>query len=215
MSESFYKSAWHLPGIAWLGLLVVGVAVWRRKPPLAAWWLAMAVVAAVDALFAGALSPLAAGPWATFASVVFVVVGDWRFLFLILRDRHTGRRAALYSLAWALLVPTLAHLLSRGIPSLFPTQRQLFLAYELLFCALCLGLLMWLRSQVGVRHKRWLMRLACFELVQYGLWVIADVLILAEHRALGLALRVVPNALYYAAFPLVAMWLFPSQEQAR
>lgn len=47
--------------------------------------------------------------------------------------------------------------------------------------------------------RRWALALTGFVLGQYALWVAADLLILAG-ADLGFGLRLLPNALYYAAF---------------
>jgi hypothetical protein len=51
---------------------------------------------------------------------------------------------------------------------------------------------------------------ASFEIVQYALWALADVLILSG-MSWGFLLRIVPNSLYYAFFLPFVWWTAPRE----
>jgi hypothetical protein len=202
--QSIYDSAWHHPGLAWVGALVAAILFARKQRFLAGWFAIFLVVAIADAFFTGPFSTVPPRH-AWIAGVVFVILGDLRFFALTERFVR-GRfdlRAAGVSLGVALIVPVTTEVLRRVVPAIGATPRLTFLTYEVLFLALALVL----RFSVlparllglpgPIRH--WALRLATFEVVQYFAWVACDVLIVAG-IAPALLLRIVPNALYYAAF---------------
>jgi hypothetical protein len=189
----------------------------------------VAIVA--DAFCTGALSPLAGGSTAAaLTGVLFVVLGDLRY-FLIFeyfsreyfsRER-VGRQAGPgagwvgWAILFSLLVPTACWLIGLAAPTLYGEPRRQFLTYEVLFLLLLLVLravvLPRRLAALGVRHGsvergQWLWRLTAFEGVQYGLWALADIIILAGVRG-GLLLRLFPNVLYYVAFVPFAYFAAP------
>jgi hypothetical protein len=227
MFDVIYDSPWHHPVLCWAATPLVLGLLWRARPrPGAAreaqllWRLALfgQLLIALDALFTGSWSPLAAGTAAsTGAGILFVILGDLRYFVLL--ERYSpgappsgpgglGRsaRGFLRALGLSLLVPILFAGVSQVLPAVFAEPRRKFLGYELLF----LGLLLVVRLALLPRRltqggpdaaavRRWLLRLTAFEAVQYVLWALADVVILAGERA-GLLLRLLPNILYYLAF---------------
>jgi hypothetical protein len=214
--QAAYDSTWHHPGLAWAGTAFAALGAWRRVPagPFRLVLLLLAAETALDALFTGALSPLAAGSVAAQnVAIAFVIAGDLRLWLLVERFRRPSSWASALARAapLAFVVPVAQAALIRTWPDVFAEQRRIYLAYELLFCLLAAGL-------VAARYgSRWAAdegsgwyatRLLGIFLVQYGLWVVSDVLLLAgEGWALGL--RLVPNATYYAGFVAFAAWRAP------
>ena len=127
-------------------------------------------------------------------------------------------RPWLVSLGFALFVPVAQGAAIAILPQAFPTPRHTFLAYELLFLLLAV---VWRavvlpRRVAGVSEatRNWIYDLAQFEIVQYALWPLADILILAgtdAGRDAGFALRLVPNTLYYGVFLAFAAWRAPAE----
>ena len=173
----------------------------------------------LDNLLTGAWNPLPpASPLNQPLAIAFVVLGDWRFFLLTEQFRAPGRRAWAVSLGFALLVPVAQGALIAVFPQAFPTLRHTFVAYELLFLALAIvwrGAVLPARlAQVPVGRRKWLFRLAYFEIIQYALWPLADLLILfgtAAGQEAGYALRLVPNTLYYGGFLAFAAWRAPAE----
>lgn len=205
--QALYDSGWLHPLVAWLGV-AASVAVLLRAPPstLRSVLLGVSALTATDALFTGALSPLPKDSWlVTPVSIAFVIAGDLRLLVLVERfsaGHSSWRRALLVAVPLGFVVPLLQGVSTRLWPDVFAEQRRIFLVYEVLMVVL-LGALLALRRPL-VRHPP-VGRLVVLFLVQYVLWAACDVLLLAGH-AWALGLRLLPNALYYAAFPLAAAW---------
>jgi hypothetical protein len=219
MFQAIYDSPWHNPAAFWvLGLAFL--AVWmRRKPFLVAYFALFGVEILADALASGGWTPAAllASPLRTPITVIFVILGDFRYFLLVERFAHRpqARPADPTSAgAWAsaaglsLLVPVLAEAVRRVLPARLAEGRWLFLTYELIFLAL--GLVLRLAvlprrlTEAPAPVRAWLLRITAFEIGQYALWATADVVILRGVDA-GHLLRLVPNAMYYAGFlPFVA-----------
>lgn len=215
-----YESPWHNPAAFWA--VSIGFLAWwmRRKAFLTAFVVLFLVEIVADALFKGgwASPAFAAWPLATPISIAFVILGDFRYFLLVERyASRPGARAhdATPGRAWAaagalsLLVPLLSAAAIRVVPERFAEPRATYLAYEAMFVALALFLrFFWLPRRLAAAPaavRAWLLRLTGFELAQYTLWALADVIILSGADA-GFALRLLPNAMYYAFFvPFVAL----------
>ena len=224
---TWYESAWQHPGLAWLGC--VPILIWaaaQARPRLASAghsrsipisprrWAVLAtlqVLIVLDALCTGALSPIPTpSALSTVSSVVFVILGDARFFFL-LHDPRLAPKGLWLRLLRAIAVSTAvslaAYAAQHALPALLPTSRHLFLTYELLMFLISWILMFALRpfGQDAVATCR--RRLLSFEALQYGLWVLADIVILSAQTwsDLGFALRMLPNALYYVAFAPLAV----------
>lgn len=208
--QAIYDSAWHHPGLAWGGALVAAILFARKQRFLVGWFALFLVAIVADAFFTGPLSTVPP-KHAWVAGVVFVILGDLRFFVLaekFIRGRLGGRGIAVAG-GLAFIVPVTTEILRRVVPSIGATPRLTFLTYEVLFLVLALVLRFsvlparLLGLPQPLRH--WILRVTTFEVVQYAAWIGCDVLLLAGLEPVIL-LRIVPNALYYAAFlPFVAL----------
>lgn len=236
--DLIYDSPWHHPLVCWLAAPLVLVALWRARPrseaaaaKQALWRLAIAgqLLIALDGLATGSFSPLAAdSSAAAVVSFLFVLVGDLRYFVLLERFSRPQTpppgQVAGRAFVLAMLTPVVFQLVSMIFPAAFQVPRHKFLAYEVLFLLL-LAAVRWLilprraaaaaGSQATQQSLQWLRHLTAFEAGQYGLWILADIVILAGVRA-GLLLRLVPNVLYYVMFvPLAYFTAPPSLRGAR
>lgn len=208
--ERIYSSPLHDPLFFWLAAALFVLALAARLPFLAGFLIAFTFEIAADALATGALSPIPKdASWGTPVAVAFVLLGDFRYFLLVERYRREGsggRSApAVFgsAAAWAFLVPVASFALRSLVPSLAAPVRVTFLTYELMFLVLALVLRFAVlpRAAAGAAPdvRRWLLEITVFEIVQYGLWATADVLILSGAPQ-GFLLRLAPNAMYYAFF---------------
>jgi hypothetical protein len=220
MFRAIYDSPWHNPAAFWAAG-VAFLAWWMRKRPFLVAFVALFTVEILaDALATGGWSPLALlhSRWESPAAIAFVIVGDFRYFLLVERFvRRPGAKAgdATAPSAWAaavglsFLVPVVSAVLNRTLTAGLADTRWTFLVYEALFVALALALRFVLvprrLAAAPAPVRAWLLRVTTFELAQYVLWALADVIILAGVDA-GFALRLVPDAMYYMLFlPFVAL----------
>lgn len=224
--ERLYQSPWQHPGVAFFGgaVLTLCALLPRRRGPgvkgrrWALLFLILQIEILLDAALTGALSPVASGSTAALAvGTLFVVLGDLRYFYLferqLARPQERPWSALRVALPLSLLLPTATGIAARLFPERLSGNR-LFLGYEVGFLLLA-SLHLWLRRlghTMTIRRRAYALRLFFFELVQYALWVLADVLIVTGHD-LGWALRIAPNLLYYAAFVPVAISTAPPEAQ--
>jgi hypothetical protein len=175
----------------------------------------------LDAWMTGAYSPLLSnGIAARNAAIAFVILGDLRFFYLVERQRGAVVRALAFALPVSLIVPVTTGVLQTTDPLRFSGNR-LYLVYEvaLLVLAFAFGRA---RRPEDEGRRRYVRRLLWVEAVQYVAWVAADALIVygrgsslvSELSDLGWLLRMVPNAIYYAAFVPIATWATPAEARA-
>lgn len=202
-----YESAWHIPFVPWcssFGLLVwlaIGSRASSREPSFRRWLLVFAGLIALDAWLTGPLAPTMRGSAATFFSVAFVILGDFRFFFLVLAAATRTRRPFVVALALSFVVPVGSQALRVLLPAMLGGGRALFLAYEAIFLLiLTLFVVFVMRRRNLVTNPRLLRALVAYEAVQYTLWVVADVVILGTRSDVGFALRFIPNLAYYAGY---------------
>jgi len=158
---------------------------------------------------AALLDPLATGPFAQALdsplaaqalSTAFVVSGDFRVYWLVLRLRapeQTAARAAGEAAALSAIAPLLA-----GVVALRVGQGQaMWLAHEVVSLGIAFAL-----ARLALASEPRHAQLAGFQrsalgamAAYYGLWAAADVLILSGVDA-GWLVRFVPNQLYYGLF---------------
>ncbi|MBE7439687.1 MAG: hypothetical protein HS115_14620 [Spirochaetales bacterium] len=201
MFKEFYDSFYQHPGL--LSLAIAGCIFYMARQRSQADSLAVTVglgLSALSLLDAWLTSNQAARvlPEAMRSGIsfLFVYLGDARY-FAMIALLHLRKQSG-YSKGWlilpflcALLVP----LLSQGLIFLAgPADiRFLYLIYEILF-------LFWPLTFLYLFDFR---RIHLFVFLYYGLWALADALILAGLDA-GFLLRIVPNLLYYAGLPCIA-----------
>jgi hypothetical protein len=218
MFRTIYESPWHHPGLAFLLgglgiLLVVALRPFHTGSSRRAWALLFSLLQAeilLDAALTGALSPLSPGSLAgRFVPVLFVMLGDLRYFYLVERQRQadaTSRHQALgAAILFSLIVPVSSGLERLLFPDFFVGNR-LFLSYEATFLFL-IAIHYFTRARGPYAR-----RLFGFECAQYLLWATADVLILAGIDA-GYALRIVPNVFYYVGFAPFA--ILAASDEAR
>jgi len=192
---------WVIPGLflLWAPWAGPGRQARSRRGRFVHYW---ALIFAVETL----IDPFATGPAvadasenvATGVSLLFVLLGDFRVLLLVLylaeMDAGLGRNA-LRALGFTLAVPVTAWASFNVLEALLGplSQQVLWLCHEVIF----VGLALWMRAQC--RGDRALSQVLTFVALYYALWASADMLILSRVDA-GWLLRILPNQLYYAFF---------------
>ncbi|MCC6811106.1 MAG: hypothetical protein IT381_26995 [Deltaproteobacteria bacterium] len=205
--DALYQSAWHHPGIAWTANALLLVFGMRLVPGYLKRFVGLALIAiCLDAWLTGALAPPIAKEHGKAVGIVFVILGDLRYFYLL--ERFTRTSASLprvlgIATAIAFIVPLWQTAIMQLWPAPFQTSRTIFLSYEALFVLVCVLLWQVLYASRVVAltpaFAVFLQRLTAFELVQYVAWATIDVLLL-NGQEWALALRVVPNILYYGGF---------------
>jgi hypothetical protein len=222
--EKLYGTAWHHPGVAFAGAVLFAIAFASRRTFLVGWTVLFLVEILADAFATGGFTPVTPGSsLMTGLGIAFVIAGDFRYFLLVehciasdpnavLTSRGLGPwKAWLPAVVVAFIVPLTTTFIREVYASTFKTNDQhTFLLYESLF--LVIGLVY--RFVVVPRRAKpetraYLLRLTHFELVQYGLWVAADLAIIFAKLDVGYLVRLVPNAMYYALFLPFAWWMAP------
>lgn len=235
MFKQFYKSGWQHPGIAFIGMLPFVIAFALRSRFLLGWLAIFAFEILADALFTGSLDPAAGLGIGKQVGIAFVIAGDFRFFVLvewvIARGKGLATQGAqreerglgpwwvwAIAVVFAFVVPVASTVPQLSWPEWFPREHPLvihriFLLYEALFLlfALFLRFLVLPRrlSRAEPELKAWILKITYFEIAQYGLWVLADVIILTAEPDLAYLLRAVPNTMYYALFLPFVFWTAP------
>jgi hypothetical protein len=212
-AKAVYDSAWQHPGVAFAAGLAFAFALARKVGGHHGLAILLAAEIVADAFFTGTFSPTAPTALGTPVAIAFVILGDLRFFLLVELAARSTRppsfeglgpaRAWAVATAWAFAIPVLSAIPQKLFPGAFTQLNAVFLVYEAMFVALALALRFVVLprrfAQASEPVRQWVLGLATFELVQYVLWSSADVAILAGVQA-GYWLRMLPNALYYAAF---------------
>jgi hypothetical protein len=212
--KTFYDSALQHPGIAFIATALFLIVFATRQRFLVGFIALFGLEILADAFFTGAYSPVANTAWMQPVAITFVILGDYRYFVVLahaLRAKKTDAIAGMGPLApwlWAALlafiVPVLSVIPQKTMPAYFTSMNAIFLVYEAMFFVLALviyaAVLPKRLAGVDPDLARWVKLLTLFELMQYGLWATADVLILSGVTEPGYLLRVVPNTLYYGAF---------------
>jgi hypothetical protein len=211
--QAFYHADWQFPFavmvVPFAFLLYRAIARERREdaldPALASFVSTWVTLFTFETL----LDPIATGPLAKslgshsaeqFLGTLFVVLGDFRVFWLVMRFRtpsQTTRRAALEGLALAIPAPLLAGLVSLRAG----TGQVMWLTHELVSLGLAFALARLTAPSDTARpaHARFARTVLGYMAAYYGLWAMADVLILSGVDA-GWPVRLVPNQLYYGFF---------------
>jgi hypothetical protein len=231
--QEFYDAGWQFPWavmvVPFAFALYRAIAHERREcaldPALAKFVSMWTTLFLVETL----LDPLATGPLAQalgeltanprLASnglgTAFVVLGDFRVFWLVLRFRapeQTAQRAALEGAGLSLIAPTLAGLAALSEPA----PQAIWLTHELVSLGLAFALARFaLPSELThPRHAAFVRSVLGWMAAYYGLWAAADVLILCGVDA-GWPVRLVPNQLYYGFFVPFVWWQFFGGAAAR
>lgn len=219
MFEHFYSSFWHHPLVCWVAAAAVSPLLAQRRARLGLLPLVLLIEIMLDAWFTGAWSPLANdAPLSALLAILFVIAGDWRFFYLLVRQRLAKQRsrkpAVALAIMLALIVPVVALAAQSALRERLPSARHLFLVYESCFTVLAVIALVWVRRALTDGPvRRWLTWLCLFEIVQYAGWAAADVVIFTAGD-LGYLLRIFPNIMYYAAFVPFAFLTAPLEARA-
>ena len=229
MFHAAYDSVYNHPGVAWVATLAFVVALLskRASPFFFAALLVFAVEISCDAFFTSPTLPKsieANKGFATGLEILFVILGDYRYFVFV--ERFARAKSAppsafgsaipwLLAVPWAFVVPLTwtAIYLTKVID--MQSDQVKFLVYELLFIGLA-AVLRFVVVPLRVEKRetyvgRYLLRLTSFELVQYMLWALADIVILGGTQEPGYALRIVPNVMYYGAFLFFAWTTAPKE----
>jgi hypothetical protein len=184
-----------LPCVA--ALVVLAWAQRKRRFPRV-YGSVFAIAIAADAFLNGPWTPIKAGTsWATAAAVTFVIVGDFRY-FVVLEEATKNRFKWLRAVGWALVVPVTTQIVRWRFPRIEHDELSTFLLYEILFFSLAAGVRVFRVPRATNVHLA--KRATQFELLQYGLWIAADIGLSTLGSDAFYAVRLLPNLLYYVAF---------------
>jgi mono/diheme cytochrome c family protein len=214
MLQQVYDSAWHLPAVTFLSITVFFIALARRQSFIVGFTILCAWSIVLDACVNGALSPIPEKLRSPF-ELAFVVLGDWRY-FILLERYWKGSltpAGALRSLALTSIVP----LLSLGFMQTAAghDMRAVFLVYEAVFFVLALVVqFIALPRLLDTKGQTFLRAITRFELLQYGLWAIADLLLITG-QSWAMTLRLTANILYYVLFVPFVWWRSPDSPGQR
>jgi len=209
--KSIYDSPLHHPLIAYVAGLFFLVALVRRLPFLYAYLVFFLVTILADATLTGGWSPIPLGTRGYVVStVVFIILGDFRFFFLVERvarpEASLGRAVAISGSA-SLVLSIASAVITDGLHLVDPSSRVLWLLYEGAMVVFVPAYFVLRTRDVPIddESKLWLRRSTTLFAVLYFGWAAADALILGGVDVAHV-LRIVPNVLYYAAFlPFVFM----------
>jgi hypothetical protein len=205
--KEVYNSQLILPLLPFLAAPIAFLLGLRMRTLLGWIVAAFAVEIALDAWLTGSLSPVHAPlglEW--IVPVVFVILGDLRYFVVVetCTPKPVLWRSALMSVALAFVVPVATQVARALFKRVHDDESVNYLVYELLFCALAIVMRVLVvprRTQGSDARARALaLRVSEFEIVQYGLWACADIVISSGLEGPGYALRIVPNVLYYVGF---------------
>lgn len=214
MFSRFYESFWQHPLLLWVFPVLFVFVLPRRWGPFYGYLWFFTVETMVDPLCTGPLAEWThmSDGVATATMILFVLLGDFRYFWLLERfdAQGTHRRALSRATGWTFVVPLFTALLIGLFPVPFENPRHTFLAYEVAFFCLALAIRTFFlpRRSVSPERLRWLAAVTHYVLLYYGLWALADVIIMAGHD-FGFGVRVVPNVLYYGLFLPFVFWKAP------
>ena len=219
-------AVWPVPllFLAWLRLRGGRAATTRDARFIRAYATFFAVETVLDSLVTGPLGKLlgiAGTPVGLVVLIFFVLLGDFRVLYLLQRlsfPERARERLLAESAAWTLIVPLSALSIRSGLDTVAGPlgENAIWLIYELCFLVLAIALRQvvlprWVVGPGRARRLAYLRSVATYAAVYYALWATADVLIQVRGLDIGWALRVIPNQLYYAFWvPFVYFRYFAS-----
>jgi mono/diheme cytochrome c family protein len=211
-------SAWHLPAITVFSITLLFLVIVRRLPFIVGFCVFFGWTMILDAWFSGPVSPVTGG-YKTFVDFLFVFIGDLRYFILLERYRSgrnmTGRNWT-YALMRTCIAPAvvLIAIVSRHGSI---DASTMYLIYEIAFCVIVLttffAMLPGWRA-LPVEDGSFLKSLTYFELLQYGLWVAGDLLLVAG-QSWGMSVRMSANICYYSLFVPFVWWRSPDAPKER
>lgn len=213
--EVFYYGPIQHPVLLWISAAAAtGFCRFRRglSPGVRGYCIGLGVLSAVDAWLT-ASEPFGLGPLPpallSVLPLLFVLAGDFRYLAVVTGGTaegriRLGRQGLLGAAALTCLVPIFTQLVMWALPEALASARGMFLVYELAFLGLTVALVRW---HPNVRSIGWIRALSGVVITYYGLWALADGIILGLGSDGGYLLRVAPNLLYYGGF-IAALGLF-------
>lgn len=209
-AQAFYQSWGHQPIQSWI--LQAAFAIWLIAHRKQREWMPLFLFTLTSGLDAwlsaspvpgwGQLSPFSA-QW---LGIFFVILGDLRFFWFTLPHRPI----AVLLLSFAVPV---ASALVRALPG-FPVEnlRAVFISYEILFVIWLIALLRWSKRVPALRgfDSARTRRIAGIVFAYYGLWIVADALLLGGASGglveVAWSTRILANLLYYGGLmPWVAL----------
>jgi len=211
MLEQVYGSAWHLPAVTILSVSILLLVMARRLPFIAGFCASFAWLIFLDAWINGALSPVPADSRSAF-EITFIVLGDWRYFVLF--ERYSKGVLNADRWMWALIPACITPLLALGL--LVATggtisMRIVFLFFECVFFTLMLVYLFVMlpkRRVAAPETQSFLLAITRFELLQYALWILADILLMSG-QSWALTIRLAANIFYYSLFLPFVWWRAP------
>jgi len=206
-------SFWFKTGPAILSNLALILFAIFKRPPLMRYLLLFGFTTLIDILIASRLLPMPTDTSQVAVEYLFVLIGDLRFILLLAYFLYAGLGAKdleQLRLPGSVLKPAFIFTLFPTIlvaavgfakPQLMTEARHKFLAYELIFFILTT---LWIfivlpQKSLSAENTRFVKSAAVPVFLYYGLWSLADILILRGVEA-GYAIRIVPNFLYYSVF---------------
>lgn len=209
IDQNFYCKV--LPALVASGILVICAAL--HAVPLRRYLLLFGATTLLDICIAGSLVPIGNQELQTGLEYLFVLIGDLRFILLLAYILYAGKSLSdIEKLrpGWDVLRPAIIFTLFPSLivsavgfacPDWVREPRQKFLAYEITFFVLTL---LWIygvmpQKSVPQREQAFLKKVSRLVLAFYGLWALADILLLRGIAA-GFVVRIIPNLLYYCAF---------------
>jgi hypothetical protein len=153
--------------------------------------------------------------------VAFVLIGDFRVLYLVRRLARPRANPLRTAALWTLPVPLFAWALESDLRRRWPTlpAQTIWLVYELGFLALSLfwRTVLVPRWTAGEEAHRapFLGAVLSYAVAYYALWASADALVMVFGLDAGWALRMIPNQLYYSFFVPFVFWRFFRDEPTR
>src|SRR4051812_6357873 len=126
MLQLINDSAWHLPAMTFFTITLFFLVLARRLPFVVGFTIVFGWLIAADAWSTGPISALPPNV-RSYASLLFVIVGDWRYLLLV--ERYSLGKLTPVRYLRSLAIPML--LSAVGIPFIGRlSDRALYLLYE-------------------------------------------------------------------------------------
>jgi cytochrome c2 len=211
-------SAWHLPAITVLSITLLFLVLVRRLPFIVGFCVFFGWTIILDAWFAGPVSPVTGG-YKSFVDFLFVFIGDLRYFILLERYRSrrnmTGRNWA-YALLLTCIAPAVELIALLARHGTIDTSTM-YLIYEIAFCLVLMTIFFSMLPKwraLPAEDGSFLRSLTYFEMLQYGLWVGGDLLLMAG-QSWAMTVRMSANICYYSLFVPFVWWRSPDSPKEK